>query len=230
MHREKVAVVVAHPDDEVLAFGGTICRHIALGNAVSILILATGLAARTDSGIVDQKEIEKIRNEARAAGAVLGCNDIEFADFPDNRMDTAALLDVIKRISAFIERTGATTVLTHHAGDLNIDHSVTARAVLTACRPLPGAQVRRVYAGEVISSSEYSFPQERFVPTTYIGIESWLDRKCAALKCYSTELRLWPHPRSVEAVMHQARLRGSECGVEAAEALSLVREFVPNLP
>ncbi len=228
MQQESVAVVVAHPDDEVLAFGGTICRHVDAGIPVNVLILATGLAARTAGGVVDPKELEKLRNNARAAGAILGLTEIEFAAFPDNRMDSVPLLDVVKEISAFIEKVDATTVYTHHVGDLNIDHSITARAVMTACRPLPDSHVRRIYAGEVISSSEYSFRQDRFVPNIYGGIDRYLDRKCEALKCYSTELRGWPHPRSVEAVVHLARLRGSECGLTAAEALLLVFERIPE--
>jgi len=229
MPGERVAVVVAHPDDEVLAFGGTICRHAELGHLVSVLFLATGLAARSDNGTIDPANLESLHSEARAAADIMGVRKIEFHDFPDNRMDTVPLLDVVKRISTFIEKTGATVIYTHHIGDLNVDHAIVARAVITACRPVPGAQVRRIYAGEILSSSEYSLPQHRFLPTTYIGIDRYIDRKRDALKCYSTEIRYWPHPRSIKAVALLARLRGSECGMEAAEALLLLREILPEL-
>ena len=141
MTGQNVAVIVAHPDDEVLAFGGTMCRHAELGDHVHVLFLATGLAARTEDGRVAAEEFQKLRAEAREAGNLMGVEKIEFSDFPDNRMDTVPLLDVVKRVSAFIENTAATLVYTHHVGDLNIDHTIVARAVLTACRPTPGAQV-----------------------------------------------------------------------------------------
>ncbi len=219
-----IACVVAHPDDEVLAFGGALTRHAEAGHAVSVLFLATGLAARGD-GAPDAAALEDLRARARAAGAVLGVDRLEFEDFPDNRMDSVALLDVIKRVEAFLADTGAATVYTHHAGDLNIDHAVVARATLTACRPLPGATARRVYAGEVPSSSEWAAPGDRFQPTSYLDIADCLDRKCRALECYAGELRPWPHPRSVEGLTHLARLRGGEAGLEAAEAYRLLREI-----
>ena len=224
--KEKVAVVVAHPDDEVLAFGGSICRHVDFGESVSVLILATGLASRATDGVVCSDQLEKLRSEARAAAKIMGVTAIEFADFPDNRMDSVALLDVVKVISTFLEKISATTIYTHHVGDLNIDHSITARAVMTAARPLPGSCVNRIYAGEVLSSSEFSFRENRFVPTTYIAIESYLERKCVALNCYSTELRQWPHPRSIQAVKSLAQFRGSESGMTAAEGFLVVREVI----
>jgi len=220
------AVIVAHPDDEVLAFGGTICRHTAAGDYVDVLFLSTGLAARFASGHAPAADVEQLQHQARAAGAVLQVRQIEFAGFPDNRMDTVALLDVVKTIDDFLNRSRADIVYTHHAGDLNIDHAVTARAVLTACRPVPDARVRRIYAGEILSSSEYALPQDRFRPTTYIDIGDFLERKREALLHYTTEVRNWPHPRSIKAIAMLARARGSEVGLAAAEALTLLREIV----
>lgn len=226
--RERVAVIVAHPDDEVLAFGGSMCRHAELGHPVNVLILATGLAARTSDGKADLNDLKKLRDQARAANKILGVQNVEFADFPDNRMDTVALLDVIKVILSFIGKADPNIVYTHHHGDLNVDHSVMARAVMTACRPVPGSRVQKIYSGEVISSSEYSLPQDRFLPNTYVPISAYIDRKCKALQCYTSEIRDWPHPRSVEAVSALARLRGSECGMPAAEGLYLLRDVMPS--
>lgn len=217
---QNVAVVVAHPDDEVLAFGGTVARHVAKGDSVRILILATGLASRGDH---DEDMFATLRAQAEDAAAILGAQTPEFADFPDNRMDTVALLDVVQRIEVFFDVSKPDLILTHHAGDLNVDHRITAQAALTAARPLPGRKPVRVYAGEVLSSSEYSAPTERFIPNTYADITPWLEVKKQALACYRDELRAWPHPRSLQAVEYQARLRGSEVGLEAAEALCLIR-------
>jgi len=219
--RQHIAIIAAHPDDEVLGFGGTIARYADEGAGVDVLILATGLAAR---GNPDAKARSALRAQAEQASKILGVNDLVFGDFPDNRMDGVDLLDVVKAVERFLDARGVSEVYTHHAGDLNIDHQVCARAVLTACRPLPGSTLTRVLAGEVPSSSEYTGPDARFAPNIYNGISATLDRKCAALRCYEDELRPWPHPRSVEAVEALAGWRGSECGLEAAEAFRLLRE------
>lgn len=221
-----VAVIVAHPDDEVLAFGGVIRRHAAAGDKVHILFLATGLAARDAKGRADRRALSALRDDARAAGDKLGVSGVVFADFPDNRMDSVPRLDVVKRIEDFLGKTNPDLILTHHRNDLNIDHRITAEGVLTALRPLPGRAPFRIYAGEVLSATEYGWPENRFAPTTYVDIATHLKSKLAALACYRSELRPWPHPRSSEAVVNLARLRGSECGREAAEALCLIRHVI----
>jgi LmbE family N-acetylglucosaminyl deacetylase len=224
MAGQNIAVIVAHPDDEVLAFGGIMCRHAERGDKVHLLILATGLASRTDNNTVSRNDLERLRDDARAAAKTLGVADVQFGEFPDNRMDTVPLLDVVKQVESFLAKSGATTVYTHHAGDLNVDHQVIARAVLTACRPLPNSAVLRLYAGEILSSSEYAAAEDRFHPTRYVDIGAYLERKCAAMQCYKNEIRAAPHPRSVEGIVVLAKLRGSEAGLAAAEGLRVLRE------
>lgn len=227
MISSNIGVVVAHPDDEVLAFGGLMARHAAAGQKVFVLILATGLSSRTVDGSLDAGELAKLQGDARKANEILGVSEVQFGDFPDNRMDTVALLDVVKRVEVFLREVQASTVYTHHDGDMNIDHGVVSRAVLTSCRTLPGSAIRKVYSGEVLSSSEYTFPERRFQPTSYSDITGFVDRKCEAMACYRSELRALPHPRSLEAIRAQAVLRGSEAGVDAAEALCVLRELIP---
>ena len=75
------------------------------------------------------------------------------------------------------------------------------------------------------SSTEWAPPGEGFVPNEYLDISEFLDRKLQALACYTGELRAWPHPRSLKGVEAQARWRGTQVGLEAAEAYSLVRRL-----
>jgi N-acetylglucosamine malate deacetylase 1 len=222
---ENIAVIVAHPDDEVLAFGGVMCRHADMGDRVHLLILATGLAARSLGNEVSKEDLSRLREDALASAKIMGVTVTEFGEFPDNRMDTVALLDVVKRVEQFLDQTKATTIYTHHAGDMNIDHTVVARAVMTACRPLPSSTVRRLYSGEILSSSEYAPAEDRFIPTKYVDIDAYLGRKCQAMKCYRSEIREAPHPRSVESIVALAQLRGTEVGLKAAEGLRLMREL-----
>jgi len=222
MWTEPLAVIAAHPDDEVLGFGGAIARAANAGADVRVLILATGAASRGGDA---QAAIETLRGQARRAAEALGVAAPSFADFPDNRMDTVPLLDVVQRIEAFLGEVQPQSVFTHHAGDLNVDHRIAAQAVLTACRPLPGMTVRRVLAGEVPSSSEWASEPDRFVPTRYVDITAVLERKLSALACYDEELRDFPHPRSLDAVRALATWRGAEAGLRAAEAYRVIREI-----
>ena len=216
-----VAAIFAHPDDEVLGCGAAMALHAARGDTVRTLLLATGLAARGTAG---KKALARLRTQARAAARLLGVRGIDFADFPDNAMDSRPLLEVVRSVEAFLTRTKSTVIYTHHAGDLNVDHRAVHMAVMTACRPLPGAADREVYACEVPSSTEWAPPAlPTFVPTDFLDVSSALDRKIEALACYKGELRDWPHPRSTEGVRALARWRGAQCGREAAEAFMLIR-------
>lgn len=218
-----VAAIFAHPDDEVLGAGGSLAAHAAAGDRVRILILATGVSARGEGAGKDA--IEALRTQGRRAASVLGAEGIDFGDFPDNAMDTVPLLSVVQRVEAFLDDFPASVIYAHHGGDLNLDHCIAHRAVITACRPLPGAPARRILASEVNSSTEWaSAPLASFEPTVFADIEQTLEKKVEALACYEGEVRDWPHPRSRDGVRALARWRGAQCGREAAEAFMLIRE------
>jgi LmbE family N-acetylglucosaminyl deacetylase len=220
----RVLVVAAHPDDEVLGAGGTIARHVDAGDQVSVLICATGLASR---GAMLQADLDKLRTSARTAAAVLGAEAPIFLDFPDNAMDSVPLLDVVKAVQDVVDRRRPETIYTHHAGDLNIDHGIVARAVVTAARSLPGHSYRSIYAFETLSSTEWAPAAltAPFAPSHFVDISAQLDRKTKAMKAYESELRDYPHPRSIEGIRALAGVRGSTAGFAAAEAFMVLRSF-----
>lgn len=223
MVQKKIAAIFAHPDDEVLACGGMLAKHAEKGDDVRILILATGLTSR---GAVTKKQLSSLETDARNAAEELGVSHIEFGNFPDNEMDSQPLLRVIKVIEKFLKNHPATIIYTHHIGDMNIDHEVTCRAVLTAVRPLPGTKELTILAGEVNSSTEYAPPpMPVFAPTEYYDISEYLTKKLNAMASYKTELCEWPHPRSLKAIEYQARNRGAQSGTEAAEAFVTLRRI-----
>lgn len=217
----RVAAIFAHPDDEVLGAGASLALHARRGDSVRILILATGLAAR---GKAATPEIEALRERARAAARTLGAESVEFCDFPDNAMDGVPLIGIVQAVEKFLAEVRPRVVYTHHGGDLNVDHRVVHGAVLTACRPLPGAGEIEILAAEVNSSTEWAAaPLAPFVPTDFVNVGAAVDKKVSALACYAGEMREWPHPRSAEGVRALARWRGTQSGCDAAEAFMLVR-------
>jgi LmbE family N-acetylglucosaminyl deacetylase len=217
-------VVAAHPDDEVLGAGGTMARLTREGHAVSVLVLGEGVTSRTAAPA--GATVDDLYGESLAAAKLLGVDDVVHAGLPDNRFDSVDLLAIVKLVEAQIERVEPTIVFTQHGGDVNIDHHLTYRAVLAATRPVPSHPVRTVLAFEVGSSTEWAFQSlsPTFEPQVFYDISTTLDAKLAALAAYSSEVRPFPHPRSLDSVTAQARRRGTTVGVEAAEAFQLVRE------
>jgi LmbE family N-acetylglucosaminyl deacetylase len=228
--KQTVLVIAAHPDDEVLGCGGTIVRHVAESDEVHVLILAEGATSRDKARNPEAREDELsgLAQAAYRAGDILGISSLHMHQFPDNRMDGVELLDVVKCVEEHFERVCPTIVYTHHYGDLNIDHQITHKAVITACRPAPGQTVQTLLFFEVPSSTEWQIPDKcaTFAPNWYIDISNTLDRKREALFAYSAEMRPWPHARSIEAVEHLARWRGANIGVEAAEGFVLGRRII----
>lgn len=219
-----MGVIAAHPDDEVLSCGGTIARE-AGRLPVDILIVAEGATARYARRGQGRPASRRLERQARQAAQRLGARSVEFLRLPDNRLDGLELLELIKPIEAWIDRLRPATVYTHHPGDLNIDHTRVFRAVLTATRPAGGCPVRRLFACEVLSATEWAFQRlgPPFQPNTFVEISSTLERKIEALGCYEAEVRDFPHPRSAEGVRLAAKRWGAVAGLDAAEAFELVR-------
>jgi LmbE family N-acetylglucosaminyl deacetylase len=224
-----ILVIVAHPDDEVLGCGATIAKWSDLGESVHILIMAEGVTSRdvVRNTNINHQELLLLKKSAEDARKVLGAVSTKLLNFPDNRMDALNLLDVIKEIEKEIDRLRPHTVVTHHSGDLNIDHRIIHEAVITACRPQPGHTVNRILAFEVVSSTEWQSTGSNaiFQPNLFEDVSITIDRKIKALKSYEAEMRKWPHARSLKNVEYLARWRGASVGCEAAEAFMLIREI-----
>lgn len=223
----KALVVAAHPDDEILGCGGAMARLREAGAEVTVLILGEGPTARETGDMLKEEKLaaQIARTSAIDAASTLGVYNVRFADLPDNRFDTVPLLHIVRAVEATAHEAQPDLVFTHFAGDLNIDHQLTHRAAMTAFRPLPGCKPVCILGFEVLSSTEYA-PNgisERFHPTVYIDITGFIEAKQKALAAYASEMRPWPHPRSHEAIEHLACLRGSQCGIEAAEGFVLYR-------
>lgn len=225
-----VLVVAAHPDDEILGCGGTMKRLTREGHEVRIAILAEGMSSRyAHREDADQQQLRHLHARAQQAADKVGAKELVLCKLPDNRLDTVPLLDVVKLVEELVARFQPEVIYTHHPGDLNVDHGVVYRAVLTATRPLAGQCVREIYAFEVPSSTEWAFQrlEPSFRPNVFVDITETLEAKIEALACYDTETRKFPHPRSAEALRAIAARWGSVAGLQAAEAFELIRSVRP---
>jgi LmbE family N-acetylglucosaminyl deacetylase len=220
-----VLVVAAHPDDEVLGCGGTAARLAREGHSVYTAILGEGITARNPAaGAADRASLAKMQECSRRAADLMKMKELSLHELPDNRFDSVPLLEVIKLVEELVQRWQPTVIYTHHPGDLNIDHQVVNRAVLTAVRPMEGQSVREMYMFEVPSSTEWAFQQltPAFKPNVFVNIESTLPLKLECMRLYESEVRKFPHPRSSEALTAIARRWGSVVGCHAAEAFEAV--------
>lgn len=224
MAGKTVLVVAAHPDDEVLGCGGTIVKLVREDNEVSVLILGEGVTSRFNKRMEGRKsqDLKKLKASISRAKKILGVKKTFLFNFPDNKFDSVPLLDIVKVIEKVKGEVKPDEIYTHHRNDLNIDHRITFNAVLTACRPLTEEMVKEIYSFEIPSSTEWNYPYV-FSPNTFVDITEAIGKKIEALKCYTSELRKFPHPRSEKSIKAIARHRGSMAGLNYAEAFEAVR-------
>ena len=219
----KVLVMAPHPDDEVLGCGGTIAKHGKKGDEAYLCVV-------TKAYTPDWSEefIENRRNEVARANEILGIKKTYFLDLPTAKLDTIPQKELIKLISQCVDAVSPEIVYLPYWGDLNKDHRLVFEASLVALRPLRASIVSRILCYETLSETEWGAPLAAsiFAPNIYIDIADTLDDKLKAMSAYPSELRDYPHPRSLEMLKVLARKRGSEAGLTAAEAFIAIRETI----
>lgn len=230
MKAERVLVIAAHPDDEVLGCGGTIARFRDANAPVRVVFLAEGITARYDPPEFETPKV-KAESAARNANAVkaLALLGVEreavfLAERPCCRLDQVPLIDLVKEVEGHIREFRPSQLLTHWGQDTNIDHCLAHRAVLAATRPIAIPYLRRILAFEVLSSSEWN-TTTAFPANAFHDITGQIDRKLEAMAAYGDEMRQPPHPRSAQVIRGLASFRGAQAGVTYAEGFSLIRSL-----
>lgn len=222
---DNILVVAAHPDDEILGAGGSMAKHSANGDTVHTVFMADGVSSRSDDST--SMELHERNLAASNAARIIGSQKPHFLGLPDNRMDSIDLLDVVKPLESIIQDIQPRVIYTHHYGDLNIDHQITHKAVMTACRPLHVKQATTILCFEVLSSTEWQTPNSgnAFEANWFVDISETFNTKLEALDAYEVEMRAAPHSRSVSNVKNQAGLRGNQIFTKYAEAFVLARHI-----
>ena len=212
---KRVLVIAAHPDDEILGCGGTVALHATRGDRVTSVIACEGESLRYGPNGVGQAE-----HSLRAA-ETLGVDDVRSLNFPDQRLDTMTLTEIITPLERVVREVKPEIVYCQYGRDVNRDHEILFKAILVATRPTEQS-IEAVYAFDTASSTEWAFPRS-FAPDTWVDISTTLEKKVAAMECYESELRPYPHPRSLEALRHRARAWGNQQCLDAAEVFMTIR-------
>lgn len=218
---KNVLVVAAHSDDEALGCGATLAKFSKAGHRVRVVFMTNGVGARQES--VDTAAEREAH--AKSALSILGVDSYVNYDFPDNQLDQVAMLALAQTVEKEILSFQPELIISHHQGDLNIDHQRVAEAVLVASRPQPGHCVKEVWAFEILSSTEWSFsPKHVFSPNNFVDISNFLETKLEACAQYANEFKDPPHSRSLGHVHTLAKHRGNSVGLTYAEAFIIIRK------
>ena len=221
LKKNKILIIAAHPDDEVLGCGGTILK-LKKNNKIKVIFLTDGVSARK----TDKRLKNKRKKECLDLFKYLKLDKPHFLNFPDNQLDKIPLLKIVKKIEKILLNFKPNIVFTHFENCLNIDHQISYRATITACRPLKKNSVEKILSFEVLSSTDWAaFSNKSFQPNYFVNIADQINEKLHSISFYKSELRKYPHSRSLKAIETLARSRGTSSGFKFAEAFFIVREL-----
>lgn len=213
----KVLIVAAHPDDELLGIGGIVKKHTQNGDIVRSVIVCEGESLRYGENVGQSTAIEE-------AAQILGVERVYRLNFPDQKLDTYTLTEIIKPLEEISEEFRPNIIYCQSGTDANRDHKILFEAANVAFRPT-SEWVEAFYCFYTASSTEWGYPR-CFVPDTWVDITDVLDDKIKAFERYHSEVRDYPHPRSSDSLKHQAHFWGNQCCMDASEVLMTIRRLI----
>ena len=215
-------IVVAHPDDEILGYGGTGYLEQKNGIVIQPLILCSEVSERnlrpTDQDLF---------NDMNNANKLLGFNKPVLGRFPNLKLNTVPHIELVKFIEKNIIEFAPENIFTHHPNDLNNDHQQISHACMAASRlsqrNMNIPYIKGLYFMEILSSTEWSYDQGHlgFNPHIYKNITESINIKLQALSEYRNVIRNNPHPRSKEVIKSLSNYRGAQIGYKYAEAFQV---------
>ena len=215
--------VTAHPDDEILGFGGASYVLTNQGHIVYNLILSGKVEAREN-----KPSDEILSKNTLNAQQIVGAEPPILGSFPNIKFNTVPHLELVQFIEKYIDLLSPDYIFTHHPSDINIDHQETSKACQAASRLFQRKNIKPIkglYFMEIPSATDWTFKfgSNNFCPNTYIEIgKKGLNKKIEALNSYEGVMRDFPHPRCREILTGLSALRGGESGYKYAESFQLV--------
>jgi LmbE family N-acetylglucosaminyl deacetylase len=220
-NKMRILVIAPHPDDEVLGCGGTIKKYTEKGDEVFLIVATKGYKPDWSETF-----LKNIKKWTASAAKKLGIKEVFYLDFPTAKLDTVPQKEINDVILQYLKKISPQILFLPHYGDVSKDHCLIFESTMIAARPKPNNKIKKIFSYEVLSETDWRSAGNSFSPNFYVDISQTLKDKLKAMSYYKTELKDFPHPRSLKAITALAQKRGSEAGLKAAEAFILVREIL----
>lgn len=205
--KEKVLVLCAHSDDQVIGAGGTIARHAKSGDKVLVVIFSKG-----EKSVPWLKEelVKKAReDESKAIAKHLGCR-VGFLGLPDMGLITRIReKGFVERVIKIIEKFSPDKIFTHSLYDAHPDHQAVYRAVMMALEEVKLRNKPKIFTFAVWGASPKN------VAKLYVDISETFRAKIDALRAFKTQ-RFFIFTQFLPVYI-RARIAGFKKGCKYAE-------------
>ena len=192
-----IVVVVAHPDEESIRFGGTIAKHVRQGHKATIIILTRGGLGHA-SMPVEQLRETRVKEVSRAA-EILGADLVVMKDFTDQwipadpHVVSRTLIDPLRALKPDI-------ILAEDPTVRPCDQSNGGRGVVDAAGKLFFPLLVTEHPAVPIPDI-YHLAENNQRPDYYIDITDVIDIKIAAMRCHQTQIHT-----SADLYWHEGQL------------------------
>src|SRR5688572_26416578 len=148
---DHILAVAPHPDDETLGCGGTLLRHVALGDRVYWLIVTDLTTEHGYPAAVAKRRASEISSVAAAYGFAGVYN----LSLPPTRLDAMPRADLVAAIGRVVKEVAPRTVYLPFRGDVHTDHRVVFDASAACTKWFRYPSIRRVLCYEVLSETDF---------------------------------------------------------------------------
>ena len=218
--KKKILILSPHADDEILGCGGFISRYSKEGHIINILILTN--ANKGAPEIYSEKEIVKIREEAKKANNFIGTKKLFFENLPALNLNQYPTYKISNIINKYILSIKPEIILIPSSNDINDDHKIIFKAAKVATRTNKKNDLKKILSYEVLSETEWNENEKSFSPNYFVKLnKSDINNKIKAFLKYKSQVKKFPHPRSKEGILNLSRVRGSQVFMEYAEAFKV---------
>ena len=216
----KILVIAPHNDDEILGVGATMAKYAKIGHET--------IVCEVTAGDLNHPIVQQQKREAQKSHNLLGVSKTIFMDLPVVSLKQMPTKDINEAFLSIILNISPEIVFIPHKGDIHIDHRMTVEAAMVALRPVNLPKLKAIYAYETLSETEWNIPtyDNIFQPNIYNDVTEEIGIKLEAMKCHASQIRQYPHPRSLEAIEALARYRGSTVCCKYAEAFMVIRQVL----
>lgn len=225
--KEKVLIIVAHPDDEVLGCGGYISKY-RNSKEFKVIFIGEGTSCRYSkyklNNEVEDKILKRQKQSIRSL-KFLGVEKFQHYNLPCGRFDSIDIIDINKIIEKEISKFKPNIILTHSLNDCNNDHRIINRSVMMATRPSKfNMFLSEIKSFEILSSTEWNF-ESQFNPNFFeILSKKNINEKIKAFYYYDGEVQSEDMPRTSDGLITLAKNRGKIINSKYAEAFRLIRK------
>ena len=216
---KSVLVVAPHPDDETLGCGGTLLRHVTLGDVVNCIFVTKSQK--------NTKNYKSRKNEIKIIKKKYNFKNLTVGNFICTKLHKYDSSKIINFFSKEIKKIKPNILYVPFREDAHSDHRVVFDCISPMFKSFRYPYIKSVRIYETLSETNFksSFTKNGFEPNLWINISDFLNKKIDIMNIYKSEIGKHPFPRSEKAIKSLAILRGSFSGHKYSEAFKVIKEI-----